>query len=60
MEKEFDLIKVLQDTREHLGNDELVLSGRKVMLDEIIDFIQKNKLKVTQTVEEKVEEVVAE
>lgn len=49
MEKEFDLIKVLESTSKQLEMDSLRIMGRKDGYEDVIKFIKDNNLKIFKT-----------
>lgn len=46
MQKEFDLVKVLSDTAKVEEMNSIKAAGRKEMLEEIVTFINNEKLKI--------------
>ena len=56
VEKEFDLVKVLEDTSKQIEADSFKMSGRRDGDEDVIKFIKENKLKITKFEEEPVED----
>ena len=55
VEKEFDLVKVLEDTSKQIEADSFKMTGRRDGYEDVIKFIKENKLKITKFEEEPVE-----
>lgn len=45
-ENYFDLVSILKDTHKKISDDIIKLQARKEMVDEIINFITMNNLKI--------------
>ena len=56
VEKEFDLVKVLEDTSKQIEADSFKMTGRRDGYEDAIKFIKENKLKITKFEEEPVED----
>ena len=56
VEKEFDLVKVLEDTSKQIEADSFKMTGRRDGYKDVIKFIKENKLKITKFEEEPVED----
>ena len=56
VEKEFDLVKVLEDTSKQIEADSFKMTCRRDGYEDVIKFIKENKLKITKFEEEPVKD----